>query len=119
MPGDIAKEIDALQQMTTSALADRYEELYGQPVRTRHRAYLIRKVAWRIQANAEGIAVSVAAAARSDTPAHVFHPLMTPPAARCDQTRAYRSPGVVPSEKSPRLCRCADPCFTDVGAWPS
>ncbi len=54
MPGDIAKEIDALQHMATSELAERYEELYGQPVRTRHRAYLIRKVAWRIQANAEG-----------------------------------------------------------------
>lgn len=54
MPGNIAKEIDALQQMTTSELAERYEELYGQPVRTRHRAFLIRKVAWRIQANAEG-----------------------------------------------------------------
>jgi len=34
MPGDIAKEIDALQQMTTGDLAERYEELYGQPVRT-------------------------------------------------------------------------------------
>lgn len=54
MPGDIAKEIDALQQMTTSELAERYQQLHGQPVRTRHRAYLIRKVAWRIQANAEG-----------------------------------------------------------------
>jgi len=54
MPGDIAKEIDALQHMTTGELAERYEELYGQPVRTRHRAYLIRKVAWRMQANAEG-----------------------------------------------------------------
>lgn len=41
MPGDIAKEIDALQQMTTSELADRYQQLHGQPVRTRHRAYLI------------------------------------------------------------------------------
>jgi len=54
MPGDITKEIDALQQMTTSELAERYQQLHGQPVRTRHRAYLIRKVAWRIQANAEG-----------------------------------------------------------------
>jgi len=54
MPGNIAKEIDALQHMTTSELAERYEELYGQPVRTRHRAYLIRKAAWRMQANAEG-----------------------------------------------------------------
>ena len=50
----IDSEIEALKQMTTSELADRYKELHGQPVRTRHRAYLIRKLAWRIQANAEG-----------------------------------------------------------------
>ncbi len=54
MPGNISKEIDALQQLSTSELAERYEDLHGQPVRTRHRAYLIRKIAWRIQANAEG-----------------------------------------------------------------
>lgn len=54
MPGNIATEIDALQHMTTGELAERYEELHGQLVRTRHRAYLIRKIAWRIQANAEG-----------------------------------------------------------------
>ena len=54
MPNDIAAEIDALHRMTTGELAERYEELHGQPVRTRHRAYLIRKIAWRIQANAEG-----------------------------------------------------------------
>jgi len=54
MPNDIAAEIDALHRMTTSELAERYEDLHGQPVRTRHRAYLIRKIAWRIQANAEG-----------------------------------------------------------------
>lgn len=34
MPGDIANEIDALQQMTTSELAERYQQLHGQPVRT-------------------------------------------------------------------------------------
>ena len=48
MPKDIAAEIKALQKMTTGELAERYEELHGQPVRTRHRAYLIRKIAWRI-----------------------------------------------------------------------
>ena len=51
---DIATEMAALDGMTTGELADRYAELHGQPCRTRHRAYLIRKVAWRIQANAEG-----------------------------------------------------------------
>ncbi len=54
MDTDIAEQIDDLQTMTTGELADRYEELHGQPCRTRHRAYLIRKIAWRIQANAEG-----------------------------------------------------------------
>jgi hypothetical protein len=54
MDTDIATQIDDLQTMTTGELADRYEELHGQPCRTRHRAYLIRKIAWRIQANAEG-----------------------------------------------------------------
>ncbi|HEB61447.1 MAG TPA: DUF2924 domain-containing protein, partial [Phycisphaeraceae bacterium] len=54
MTTPIAREIDALHRMTTGELAERYEQLHGQPVRTRHRAYLIRKIAWRIQANAEG-----------------------------------------------------------------
>ena len=54
MPNDIAAEIEALHQMTTGELAERYETLHGQPSRTRHRTYLIRKIAWRIQANAEG-----------------------------------------------------------------
>ncbi|TVQ33184.1 MAG: DUF2924 domain-containing protein [Phycisphaeraceae bacterium] len=50
----IQREIDALQRMTTGELAERFEALHGRPARTRHRAYLIRKIAWRIQANAEG-----------------------------------------------------------------
>jgi len=51
---DIARQIDELSSMTTDELAERYHELHGQPVRTRHRQYLIRKNAWRIQANAMG-----------------------------------------------------------------
>lgn len=51
---DTATQLAALDEMTTGELADLYRELHGQPCRTRHRAYLIRKNAWRIQANAEG-----------------------------------------------------------------
>lgn len=54
MSDEIQRELDALQRMTTGDLVRRYEELHGEPCRTRHRAYLVRKVAWRIQANAEG-----------------------------------------------------------------
>ena len=51
---DIATEIAALDGLSTNELAERYAALCGRPCRTRHRAYLIRKIAWRIQANAEG-----------------------------------------------------------------
>lgn len=47
-------QLDELQHMTTGELAERYHDLHGQPVRTRHRQYLIRKIAWRIQADAMG-----------------------------------------------------------------
>jgi len=51
---DGTTDLAALDRMSTGELAERYKELHGQPCRTRHRAYLIRKVAWRIQAQAEG-----------------------------------------------------------------
>ena len=54
MTDQIATEIDELHSMTTNELAQMYHDLHGQPVRTRHRQYLIRKVAWRLQANAMG-----------------------------------------------------------------
>jgi len=54
MSDDVAQDIEALNHMTTGELAERYAELHGQPSKTRHRAYLIRKNAWRIQALAEG-----------------------------------------------------------------
>ena len=47
-------ELSTLEQMSTNELCERYLNLFGQPVRTRHKAYLIRKIAWRIQALAEG-----------------------------------------------------------------
>jgi hypothetical protein len=51
---DIEKEVAALRQMSTGQLCERYAELFGEQTRTRHKAYLIRKIAWRLQARAEG-----------------------------------------------------------------
>ena len=50
----VEAEIAELYEMTTGQLAEKYEQLHGQPTRTRHRQYLIRKNAWRIQAHAFG-----------------------------------------------------------------
>ncbi len=54
MSETIQRQLDELGRMTTGDLVQRYEDLHGHKCRTRHRTYLIRKIAWRIQANAEG-----------------------------------------------------------------
>jgi hypothetical protein len=51
---DFDREFAALGGMSTRQLCERYAELFGEPVRTRHKTYLIRKIAWRLQAIAEG-----------------------------------------------------------------
>src|SRR5690242_17330658 len=51
---DIEREVAALERMSTGQLCERYADLFGETTRTRHRAYLVRKIAWKLQARAEG-----------------------------------------------------------------
>ena len=50
----IRAEIEALRSMTVGRLRDRYAEVFGEPSRSYNRQFLFRRVAWRIQALAEG-----------------------------------------------------------------
>ncbi len=50
---NIHAELAALEKMTIGELHDRYAELFGERIQSRHRIYLLRRIAWRIQANAE------------------------------------------------------------------
>ena len=51
---DILKEVAQLRRMKVSELRARYEEVFGEPTRSGHREFLIRKIAWRLQAMEEG-----------------------------------------------------------------
>ncbi len=51
---EIDRDLAALGGLSTGQLCERYAELFGEPVRTRHKTYLIRKIAWKLQALAEG-----------------------------------------------------------------
>jgi hypothetical protein len=75
---NIAKEVAALEQMTVGQLHDRYVEVFREPVRSRHRQYLIRRIAWRVQANAEG-GLSERALRRAEELANVADVRVTPP----------------------------------------
>lgn len=51
---DIEAQIAALQQMTVTQLKQRYGEVTGEQARSGNKAWLIKRIAWRIQANAFG-----------------------------------------------------------------
>ena len=53
-PLDIDAEVAVMQGMTIGQLRGRYADVYGEPSRSRHKTHLIRKIAWRMQALAEG-----------------------------------------------------------------
>jgi hypothetical protein len=50
----IWSEIDDLRRKTVAKLHIRYLEVFGEPSRSNHKQFLIRRIAWRLQALAEG-----------------------------------------------------------------
>ncbi len=51
---NIAAQIARLQHMTPKELREQYFTEYGEPSRSGNRDYLLKRIAWRMQANAEG-----------------------------------------------------------------
>jgi hypothetical protein len=50
----IEQEIASLQAMTGTELRVRYADVFGEPARTGHKTWLVKRIAWRLQALAEG-----------------------------------------------------------------
>jgi hypothetical protein len=75
---NLAKELAVLEQMTVGQLQQRYTDVFGEAVRSRHKQHLIRRIAWRLQANAEG-GLSERALRRAEELANVADARVTPP----------------------------------------
>lgn len=54
MPLNIEKELAQMRRMTVDDLREKFTEVFGQPTQSRHKAWLIKRLAWRMQANDEG-----------------------------------------------------------------
>jgi hypothetical protein len=54
MDDSIYHEIEQLPGMTVEQLRRRYEQVFGEPTRTRHKLHLIRRIGWRLQVLAQG-----------------------------------------------------------------
>jgi hypothetical protein len=51
---NIAKEVAALQRMTAKQLRERYADVFGETTAANNRTWLVKRIAWRLQALSEG-----------------------------------------------------------------
>jgi hypothetical protein len=51
---NIAREVAALKRMAVGELRGRYVEVFGEATRSGNKDWLWKRIAWRMQANAEG-----------------------------------------------------------------
>ena len=54
MTPKVAKQVDALRDMTVAELREEYAEVCGEETRSRHKEYLRNRIAWRLQASEDG-----------------------------------------------------------------
>jgi Protein of unknown function (DUF2924) len=78
MPVNIPRELAALQRMTAKELRAKYIEVFGEVTTTGNRSWLLRRIAWRIQAQVEGD-LSERARRRAEELAHDANLRSTPP----------------------------------------
>ena len=50
---NVAKKVATLRHMTVSDLRDRYNDVFGEDTHVRNKQWLIKRIAWKLQANAE------------------------------------------------------------------
>jgi len=50
----VAREIAALERLTTDKLRQKYAEVFGEATTARNKAWLVKRIAWRLQVQAEG-----------------------------------------------------------------
>ena len=87
MNGRLSEEIAALAKLSGPALRARYAELFGDATRVGNRAWLVRRIAWRLQAQAEG-GLSERARRRAAELANEADVRLNPPMARTEPAAA-------------------------------
>lgn len=78
---NVGMEVSALRRMTIKQLQERYAEVFGDETRTGNKAWLVKRIAWRLQAIAEG-GLSQRARQRAAELANEGDIRMTPPKAK-------------------------------------
>ena len=101
MDHDWENELATLTHMGVSELRGKYAELLGEPTRTRNKTWLVRRIAWRLQAIVGGD-LSERARRRAEELARDADLRLTPPRG------AIQTPPATPDRSEPALKLRAD-----------
>lgn len=94
----LARQIALLQRLSVTQLQAKYAEAFGEPTRAYNRSWLVRRIAWRLQALAEG-GLSERAKARAGELANDADLRVIPPR----QSPEDDAPAVIPLKPDQRL----------------
>jgi hypothetical protein len=100
---DVQTEVAVMERMTMGQLQKKYTQVFGEDTRSRHKRYLIRRIAWRMQANAEG-GLSERARQRAEELADDAEIRVTPPREKAAQHPDSRPASIkMDARRDPRL----------------
>ena len=101
---NITKEVTALEQLTVRQLREKYAELFGDGTRTGNKPWLIKRIAWRLQAQAEG-GLSERARLRAEELANEADLRLSPPKRQpaSDLSESHTVTGAITEQRDNRL----------------
>ena len=99
---NIGKEVAALKRMTTRELRARYADTFGEATNANNKAWLIKRIAWRLQVLAEGD-LSERARRRATELANDADLRLSPPQAVADPESERTVERILPLPKDERL----------------
>ena len=102
MEVNIVNEVAALQRLSVGQLRQRFAEVFGEATNASNRTWLIKRIAWRMQALAEGD-LSQRARLRAEELARDADLRLNPPQPKATTTAPLPEPVRVPAPIDPRL----------------
>lgn len=101
---NLTQEVAALRRKSVPELRRHYEQVFGETCRSNHKQWLIKRIAWRLQANAEGDLSQRARQRALELANDADLRMKAPPAVKSPPSPPVRTmKGAIPNTHDPRI----------------